>query len=266
MTSQQFELNILYLAFLLYTAFGFGSFFSKHKDRYYRPLVILAIFGLVAHSISIGIRWNRIGHGPFINLYEILSSNVWSMFLGVTLFFIFFKQITRVFWFLTPVVFIMMLWLMSASPKESFLPPTYNTIWLYFHVITGKFFFTLLFLASGLAVCGLLTKIDQESALQQQSYIKLAYKFLAIAFLFESFMLFFGAIWAQDAWGRYWAWDPLETWAFLTWLGVAFTLHLQVGFKKDRLFLWLILGCFTLAFLTFFGVPFISTAPHKGMI
>lgn len=266
MTSQQIELYLLYLACLLYTVFGFGSISSKHKDRYYKPLIILAIFGLVAHSISIGVRWDRIGHGPFINLYEILTSNVWNLFLAITLFFIFFRQMTRVFWFLIPVIFIMMLWLLSTSPKETFLPPTYDTIWLYFHVFTGKFFFTLLFLASGLAFCALLTKADQEPSLQQQGYITLAYTFLALAFVFESFMLFFGAIWAQDAWGRYWAWDPLETWSFLTWLCVAFTLHFQVRFKKGKLFLWLILGCFTLAFLTFYGVPFISTAPHQGMI
>ena len=188
------------------------------------------------------------------------------MFLGVTLFFIFIKQSATVFRYLIPVVCIMMIWLISTSPEDAYLPPTYNTIWLYFHIFSGKIFFTLLFLASGLAASSLFSKIDWGPSLPQHNYIKLAYSFLAIAFLFESFMLFFGAIWAQDAWGRYWAWDPLETWAFLTWLGVAFTLHLQVGFKKGKLFLWLILGCFILAFLTFFGVPFISTAPHKGMI
>jgi len=159
-----------------------------------------------------------------------------------------------------------MIWLISTNPKDAYLPPTYNTIWLYFHIFSGKVFLSLLFLASGLATCSLLSKTDGGSILVTPYRIKLAYKFLAIAFLFESFMLFFGAIWAQDAWGRYWAWDPLEIWAFLTWLSVAFTLHLRVGIRNEKLFPWLILGCFILAFLTFFGVPFISTAAHKGMI
>jgi len=79
-------------------------------------------------------------------------------------------------------------------------------------------------------------------------------------------MLMFGAIWAQDAWGRYWAWDPLETWAFLTWMSVIFVLHWRLNYSRQAIYAALVVGCFTLAFLTFFGVPLLSTAPHKGMI
>jgi len=80
-------------------------------------------------------------------------------------------------------------------------------------------------------------------------------------------MLIVGAVWAQDAWGRYWAWDPLETWAFLTWLVLAFSLHLRFTVKTTpRTGAILILGVFAVAFLTFFGVPFISKAPHKGAV
>jgi len=43
---------------------------------------------------------------------------------------------------------------------------------------------------------------------------ELSYRFAAFAFIFDTVMLIVGAVWAQDAWGRYWAWDPLETWAF----------------------------------------------------
>jgi len=266
MDSQQIELNILYLACALYTVFGFVSLFRKYNDMHHKSLVILALCAIATHSVSIGIRWSRVEHGPFINLYEILTSNVWSIFIGITLFFIFVKQTTNTLRYLLAILFIMMLWLILTPPVETYLPPTYNTVWLYFHVFSGKIFFTLLFLASGLAAQSLVSWNAQISNHQEPANIKLAYKLLAFAFVFESFMLFFGAIWAQDAWGRYWAWDPLETWAFLTWLGVAFTLHLQVNFNRSRLFLCLILACFILAYLTFFGVPFISTAPHKGMI
>ena len=96
---------------------------------------------------------------------------------------------------------------------------------------------------------------------------ELAYRFLAIAVVFESMMLLVGAVWAQDAWGRYWAWDPLETWAFLTWLVVIFILHLRLYKPVSPIVpTALIPLAFILAFLTFFGVPFLSLAPHKGMI
>jgi ABC-type transport system involved in cytochrome c biogenesis permease subunit len=90
---------------------------------------------------------------------------------------------------------------------------------------------------------------------------------MAIGFIFESLMLVAGAIWAQDAWGRYWAWDPLETWSFLTWLVLGIGLHARVTFKlSPRTGAILVISVFVIAFLTFFGMPFISTTPHKGAV
>ena len=95
----------------------------------------------------------------------------------------------------------------------------------------------------------------------------LAWRFMAVAFVFHSLMLIAGAVWAQDAWGRFWAWDSLETWAFITWLVMALSLHARVTYNIPR---WsgslLIVSVFILAFLTFFGVPFTSLGPHKGII
>jgi ABC-type transport system involved in cytochrome c biogenesis permease subunit len=85
--------------------------------------------------------------------------------------------------------------------------------------------------------------------------------------VFDSLMLIVGACWAQDAWGRYWAWDPLESWAFLSWLALAITLHTRVTVKlAPHRHAMMLLAVFVLAFLTFFGVPFVSLAPHKGAV
>jgi ABC-type transport system involved in cytochrome c biogenesis permease subunit len=85
--------------------------------------------------------------------------------------------------------------------------------------------------------------------------------------VFETLMLIVGAVWAQDAWGRYWAWDPLESWAFFTWVALALALHARATLRPTpaRFAVWLMV-VFAIAFLTFFGVPFISTAPHKGAV
>jgi ABC-type transport system involved in cytochrome c biogenesis permease subunit len=265
MLTLQTELYLLYLAGFFYALFSVVIIVDQYKQKYYKTTVFLAVLALLLHTASIGIRWARIGHGPFINLYEILTSNVWSLFLGFTLFIVFFRKYIAIARVVLPVIGVLLLWLLVTDPKDTHLPPTYNTIWLYFHVVSGKIFFSLLLLASGLAAYALLSS-RRDKIHRQQPGIQLAHNFLAIAFVSDAFMLFFGAIWAQDAWGRYWAWDPLETWAFLTWLSIAFTLHVQVAYKKSKLFCWLILASFILAFLTFFGVPFISTAPHKGMI
>ncbi len=264
MYSLQTELNFLYLASFFYAVFSVITILDSDKLRYYKLIIMLAFSGLIVHTISIAIHWSRVGHGPFIDLYEILNSNVWSTFLAFTLFIIFFKNKIAIGKIVLPVIAVLLLWLLNTPPSDTYLPPTYNTIWLYFHVVSGKLYFSLLLLASGLSVYSLINKkIDKK---QQQNLIFMAYKFLTIAFVFDSFMLFFGAIWAQDAWGRYWSWDPLETWAFLSWLCIVFALHYQLRNNQGIIFRLLIIVSFLLAFLTFFGVPFISVAAHKGMI
>ena len=264
MSSLQSELYLLYLASAFYILFSIIIVLDNDKCKYYKLMIPLAILGLISHSISIGIHWVRVGHGPFINLYEILNSNVWSTFLGFTLFIILFRKYIYIVKTVLPVIIVLLLWLLSTQPTDTYLPPTYNTVWLYFHVVSGKIYFSLLLLSSGLSVYTLFKKSTDK--IRQQNIILLAYKFLTIAFVFDLFMLFFGAIWAQDAWGRYWAWDPLETWAFLSCLSIAFALHVRIRNRQSVLFRVLILVSFLLAFLTFFGVPFISTAAHQGMV
>lgn len=260
------EQYILYIACILY-AISFTGIYFKHKFLSEKYIIFTGIFGLILHTVSIALRWERTGHGPFINLYEILSSNVWSLSIGFILFYVFFRTYRPVSQFIIPVIAVLMVWLLLTSPSDTYLPPTYNTVWLYFHVFTGKIFLALLLIATGLALYSLFGNMAHLNRKEPQAAImNMTYRFLAFAFLFDSLMLLFGAVWAQDAWGRYWAWDPLETWAFMTWLAIVFVLHWRSENSNHKLFNLLVVSCFVLAFLTFFGVPFISTAPHKGMI
>jgi len=95
----------------------------------------------------------------------------------------------------------------------------------------------------------------------------LAWRFMLAALVFETLMLIAGAVWAQDAWGRYWAWDPLETWAFVTWLALAAAVHARLTWRVvPRQGALMIVAVFLIAFVTFFGIPFVSVAPHKGAV
>ena len=120
-------------------------------------------------------------------------------------------------------------------------------------------------ISTGMALHALVHRFRGNSD-SELTFARASHALLAFSFVFESQMLLFGAVWAQDAWGRYWSWDPLETWAFATWIVVAFTLHTQVNTRYARIFIWLVPVCFILAFLTFYGVPFVSTAAHKGVV
>ncbi len=226
----------------------------------------LALLSLVL-AAAIALRWQRLGHGPFINLYEILLSNLFSLG-GLYLLIRTWRPQVRI---ADPVVAAVLgllgLWLVEVPALDSHLPPTYETPWLWLHLIAGK-----LFLASALVAAGLggimIGRAMRDRTDAKMGEIRLqAWRWLGVALVFHSLMLVAGAVWAQDAWGRYWAWDPLETSAFLTWLAMAFALHARSAWRPGGaatgLLLW---GVFVLAFLTFFGVPFISQAPHQGAI
>jgi len=250
----------------VFYSISFVFIYLNRKHFPYRFIILVILFGLSSHTLSLALSWYRLGHGPFINLYEILSSNLWSLMLCLVLFLLLAREYRQMSRYIVPLLALLMIWLLLTPPKDTYLPPTYNTIWLYFHVFSGKFFLGLLMLATGSAIYEFVQSRAGNNPVSSAAVESLSYRFLAFAFCFESLMLLFGAIWAQDAWGRYWAWDPLETWAFLTWLSVIFILHWRLNYAGKSLYAALVVGCFILAFLTFFGVPFISTAPHKGMI
>ena len=267
------ELMMLWAALLVYVVAGSISIVAVLlRRRPERSILALLVLGLLLHAVSIAIRWERLGHGPFVTFFEILSSNLWSMTVAFTIAYWRVPQIRPSAAVVMPILFVVMGWLLMKSPGEGHLPPTYHTAWLYVHVAFGKVFFGAVLVAVGISGvilargtsfgAGRFARLPADNNLSE-----LAFRCMAIGFIFETLMLIAGAIWAQDAWGRYWAWDPLETWAFLTWLIMAFSLHARFTIKlSPRAASLLVLAVFVVAFLTFFGVPFISAAPHQGAV
>jgi ABC-type transport system involved in cytochrome c biogenesis permease subunit len=267
------ELQLLWTALFAYLAAGtiaiVGVVMQRRPERTVLALVVL---GLAVHAASLALRWERLGHGPFITLFEVLSSNVFSLLAVFAIAYARVRAIRPTAAVVMPILFLMMGWLLVANAEDSHLPQTYQTLWLWVHVGLGKVFLGSVLVAVGISGVVLLRAAGIGAArfagLPDDAKLeRLAFRFMVLGFVFETLMLVAGAIWAQDAWGRYWAWDPLETWAFMTWLTLAFFLHLRATTRlAPALGSAAIVAVFVLAFLTFFGVPFVSTAPHKGMI
>jgi ABC-type transport system involved in cytochrome c biogenesis permease subunit len=230
------------------------------------------VAALALHTLSLAARWRLLGHGPFTTLHEILSSNLWSLALVFALSLWGVRELRSAMLFVAPVLLTLGAWLLIADARPGHLPPTYATPLLYVHTLVGKLFLGLLLVAVALGAVPMLRRTVWGAArcagwAEDRRFDELAHRFAAYAFVFETLMLIVGAVWAQDAWGRYWAWDPLETWAFLTWLALAIALHARATLRlAPAAFGAALLGVFALAFLTFFGVPFVSTAPHKGAV
>lgn len=269
----ELELQTLWAALVLYVLAGtlaiFGVVLQRKPER---AVLALLLFGLALQTMSIAMRWDRLGHGPYITMFEILLSNIWSLLAIYLLAYWRIPAIRATAAVVMPILFVMMGWLLMTNPYEGHLPATYHTVWLFIHIGFGKLFLGNVLVAVGISGIILLRGESHEgkrfARLPDNSRLdELSFRFMAIGIIFETLMLIVGAIWAQDAWGRYWAWDPLETWSFLTWLCLAFSLHARVAYKiSPRTGALMVMGVFILAFLTFFGVPFISTAPHKGAV
>lgn len=255
------------LAVLVLALSGGASLLGQRRE----PLMLGLLAGaLWLLALALALRWVRLGHGPFFNLYEILASNLFSLGLVSVVLLWRRPELRASARIVLPVLLTLGVWLLATPAKDSHFHPTYDTAWLWVHLLAGKLFLGLTLSAVGIALLVPLRRIlpacvpqaPDDAGLDRQ-----AWQLLRWALMFESAMLVAGAVWAQGAWGRYWAWDPLESWAFLTWLGLAGALHLRQGYRVGPG--WaagMAAGVFVLAFLTFFGVPFLSTAPHKGMI
>lgn len=246
-----------------------GFVFKRRPERFLLGLISISTF---LHTLAIGTRWVRLDHVPVIGPFEALSANVWGLMVAVTIGYWRLPKLRAFAVLVMPIVMMIMAWMLLKSKADTYPPATYDTIWLFVHIGFIKVFFGCAFIALGISGVVLLrgaglgvkrfSELPDDKTLDER-----AYRFMALALIFDTLGVVAGAIWAQDAWGRYWSWDPLETWSLITWLTIGMTLHARASFRTSPLINGLMtLGVFVIAFFTFFGIPFVSTAMHKGQI
>lgn len=246
-----------------------GVIFKKRPER---TLIGLMLISVALHTIALGARWARIGHIPVINAFEMLSANIWGLMLAVVIAYILLPRVRAFAAVVMPVIIMLMAWMLLKPSEETSLPPTYDTIWLFIHIGFIKLFMGCAFIALGIAGIVLLRKTvwgrERFESLPADGILdERAYRFMALCLIFDTLGVVAGSIWAQDAWGRYWSWDKLEVWSLVTWLAVGLTIHVRATYKTPpQTNALLIVATWLIAFFTFFGIPFVTTALHKGMV
>jgi ABC-type transport system involved in cytochrome c biogenesis permease subunit len=246
-----------------------GLVFRRRPERTIQAILVICA---LLHTGAIALRWSRLGHVPVTTPFEMLSANIWSLMIAATIGYWLLPKARVFLAVLMPIVIMLMAWMMLKPADQTSLPPTYDTVWLFIHIGFIKVFMGCAFLALGMSLIVLMRRTrfgqDRLSGLPEDNVLDgRAYRFMALGLIFDSLGIVAGAIWALDAWGRYWSWDPLETWSLVTWLTAALALHVRVPFRTSpRTNALLIVGVFVVAFFTFFGIPFVSTALHKGQI
>ncbi len=190
---------------------------------------LLGVLGVVTRSIAAG------GHVPWSNMYEFALTGT-TIIVGVFLVVNVWQRIAYLGTYITGFVLLaLVLATVNFYVGPTPLPPALQSAWLVVHVfvaILGTSFFAL---GAGLSVAQLLQMRREAGRLTGLRFLQtlpaaealenLAYRITVIGFVFWTFTLIFGAIWAERAWGRYWGWDTKEVWTFIVWVIFAGYIH-----------------------------------------
>jgi cytochrome c-type biogenesis protein CcsB len=224
--------------------------FSKTErvGRLGSAFMLIATLLLLAGVIFRGISANRV---PWGNMYEFSITGALSFSLA----YLFALVKYKMRWLALPASIAMLITLGTAvtllyRPSAPLVPALKST-WLVIHVsaaiISGGVFLLANFIAGTYLI---LDRYEQKGArpiwMQKlpslESLDNFSYRLIALVFPLWTFSVIAGAIWAEAAWGRYWGWDPKETWAFITWVAYAAYLHARVTIGwRGRKAAWLCL-------------------------
>ena len=248
-----------YMTSLMWLVSFVFLFFKNNKISNFGFL--LSIVGTVTISLFATILWIQLGRPPLRTLGE---TRLWySIFLPLVGIVFFAKWKFR--WFLQYSLFLAMVFLtinfLKPETHEKTLMPALQSLWFVPHVIVYIFAYALLAGASVVAVNGLYKQYKNKF---EMSVMLLADNLVYFGFAFITLGLLFGALWAKEAWGDYWTWDPKETWAFITWMGYLVYMHFR--YHQPKLYktaLWVLAFSFVVLLICWFGVNYLPSASNS---
>ena len=243
---------------------------GKGLSKYINIGTILIAVAFFCYTLGLTARWYISGHAPWSNGYETMIYVGWATSLSG---FIFMRRspITLAVTTLLTSIILFVAGMSWMNPEITNLVPVLKSYWLVVHVaiITASYGFFAM--GALLGMLNLVLMILRNKTNNQ----KISFTILEVSYIVEMaliiglFMLtigsFIGGVWANESWGRYWGWDPKETWALVTVLVYSIILHLRKvpGLKSA-------LGLNSLALLglgavlmTFFGVNYYLSGMHS---
>lgn len=276
------HVNIFFYLMILYSLLGISmivlgftevlssnSKFRSKLNKVTKVLIGIMLFALAIQILALGVRWYLSGHAPWSNGYEaIVFISAISVFSGIALY----KNSNALIPAAGAIVATIMMGFAHGGsmldPQITPLEPVLKSYWLMVHVsiITSSYgFFGLSALISTICLTMFCIKPKGKirTSIEELTIVnEMAMQIGAFALTGGTFL---GAIWANESWGRYWSWDPKETWAFISLLSYALILHFRIipGMRGNWTFniagMWTI---WTIIF-TYFGVNYYLTGLHS---
>jgi cytochrome c-type biogenesis protein CcsB len=244
---------------------------ERRRIEWGRLAILMNVVGWGLHGGEIVTRGLAADRVPWGNMYEFVSA---ITFAAVTVYLVMLWRY-KVSWlgpFLMVAVVIALgiatIWLYNDPGP---LRPALHSYWIAIHVtaaVTATGTFTVAGVATVLYMVrtkvaakpgGILERVPGAAALDT-----LAHRTIMFAFPIWTFAIIAGAIWADSAWGRYWGWDPKETWSFITWVGYAGYLHARATAGwRGRKASAISLIAFACLLFNFFGINYLVSGLHS---
>ncbi len=214
--------------------------------RYLRAAVALTVIAWVLHVVSTVLRGAAAGRVPWANMFE-FTLTATAIIIGVFLAVQFWQDLRFVGAF---VVGFVLLALGVATVNFYIdvvpLPPALQSVWLVIHVFVASLGTAFFAIGAALSTVQLLQArraagkaaglrfLDRVPDAEQLE--NMAYRVIVVGFVFWTFTLIAGAVWAERAWGRYWGWDTKEVWTFIVWTIFAGYIHARAtrGWRGSR--------------------------------
>jgi len=230
--------------------------------------LIVALFA--CHTAGLIVRWYLSGHAPWSDAYESMIYVGWA----TMLFGLLFGRKSDLTISATTFVVAMILWgahMNWLDPDIANLQPVLDSYWLLIHVAVivasyGPFALAMILGVVSLLLIILTNKKNKERMeLNLKEITTINEMAITIGLVMLTIGNFLGGMWANESWGRYWGWDPKETWALISIMVYAFIIHMRLvpGLRGRWFFNWMSISAFASILFTYFGVNFVLSGLHS---
>lgn len=269
-----YQFPIIASVFLFFGMIGYWISLAIPKNNF---LFTSSKFFVLLSNFLFGgtllLRWIKEAYFPLSNLYESLIFLSW----GISLIHLVVEEKTKsrlIGSICTPILFFLSSFSSLTLPIEmqKALPlvPSLQSNWLMMHVSMMMVSYATLIIGSLLSILYLAFVFTKKTSIKTSKISLLetldtwSYRIIGLGFPFLTMGIISGAVWANEAWGSYWSWDPKETWALITWLVFAIYLHSRIlkGWEGKNAS---IVGCFGFfsIWICYLGVNFLAKGLHS---
>ena len=258
-----FLAKIFLITGFLFYALSWRKGWDKLKSAGFTGLV----FGLISYTSGMAMRAFIGGRAPWSNMYESLLAIGWAMLL-VSLIWTLIKHEKAIGMVASLLAFFVLGIAQFASLDRGINPlvPALQSYWLNYHVIIVLSSYACFLIAMGIGHAVLITAVRTKGEMTPTllGLTKTNLKVVQVGSLLLITGILLGAVWANVSWGRFWGWDPKETWALICWFVYIVLLHgRSAGWLGWRGMAAYSVGAFPIVIMTYYGVNYYLSGLHS---